>query len=275
MTVIRVNKNRNFVTISNVGVRDSRLSWKAKGILVYLLSLPDDWKVYMSELEKHASDGEKSLRSGFAELKKFGYVERIPVRQGGKIVEWETVINEIPSEDKKNKANNNKVVNPKKTNEKPINNTERVNNNTSQEDSNLKDYGENTENVEETKKQEPQKLEVVKKENRFVEFWKTYPRKVGKKKAQVKYEHVIKKYDEQMILDNLKVFVELHEVKKTAKSYIPHATTYLSGELFDNDSTKEFKSEIDSLKGVKPTNQYTKVSQPEPRYKPFDLSRIK
>ena len=48
MAVIRVEKNRNFTTMSNYHLRDKDLSLKAKGLLSQILSLPDDWD-YRSE----------------------------------------------------------------------------------------------------------------------------------------------------------------------------------------------------------------------------------
>ncbi len=57
MGIIRVEKNRNYSVINNTGLRDERLSWKAKGILAYILTLPDDWVFYREELATHAKMG--------------------------------------------------------------------------------------------------------------------------------------------------------------------------------------------------------------------------
>ena len=54
---------------------NENLSWKAKGILCYLLSLPEDWDVHWTEVAKHATDGKTSLRSGVDELKEAGYIK--------------------------------------------------------------------------------------------------------------------------------------------------------------------------------------------------------
>ena len=35
-------KDSNYSVINNTGLKDERLSWKAKGILAYALTLPDD-----------------------------------------------------------------------------------------------------------------------------------------------------------------------------------------------------------------------------------------
>lgn len=43
MAVIRVEKNKNFTTMSNYHLRDKELSLKAKGLLSQILSLPENW----------------------------------------------------------------------------------------------------------------------------------------------------------------------------------------------------------------------------------------
>jgi uncharacterized phage protein (TIGR02220 family) len=97
LSILRVEKNANYVVMNRTALNDKRLSWKAKGIMAYMLSMPDDWVFYINELTKHSTDGEKAFRSGLKELKENGYVKRKPVREGNKIVGWETIVTEIPS----------------------------------------------------------------------------------------------------------------------------------------------------------------------------------
>lgn len=97
--IIRVEKNANYVVMNRTALNDTRLSWKAKGIIAYMLSMPDDWKFYMSELVKHSTDGERAFRAGFKELQDFGYVVRKPIREGQRIKVWETVVYEVPIND--------------------------------------------------------------------------------------------------------------------------------------------------------------------------------
>ncbi|HDR3303958.1 TPA: DnaD domain protein [Bacillus anthracis] len=100
MATFRVNKDKNYTTINNTGLKDKRLSWKAKGILAYILTLPDDWFFYREELSRHAKDGLDSLRAGMKELKEYGYLKRFPVRDdNNKIIKWETIIYEVPQND--------------------------------------------------------------------------------------------------------------------------------------------------------------------------------
>lgn len=99
MSVIRVEKqNQPYTMILNDSIRDSSLSWKARGILCYLLSLPDDWQLYMEELESHATDGETALRSGIEELERGGYISKRQLRDTGtgQISGYEYVVTEAP-----------------------------------------------------------------------------------------------------------------------------------------------------------------------------------
>ncbi len=71
---IRHSKQRDYTVMNNTFLRDDKLSWKAKGLFAYILSLPEDWKIYLNELQTHATDGETSLRSAIKELTDNGYI---------------------------------------------------------------------------------------------------------------------------------------------------------------------------------------------------------
>lgn len=98
MGIMRVAKNSNYTVMNRTALNDKRLSWKAKGIMAYMLSMPDDWVFYMIELVKHSTDGERSFRAGFKELQNCGYVTRQPIREGQRIKEWETIVHEVPQD---------------------------------------------------------------------------------------------------------------------------------------------------------------------------------
>ena len=72
--ITRVKKERDFVQIDKFPLQDVKLSWRAKGLLAYMLSMPDDWQFYVNELHKHAKDGKDSTRSALKELEQFGYL---------------------------------------------------------------------------------------------------------------------------------------------------------------------------------------------------------
>lgn len=103
MTRMIKKYDNKFTIISNNAVQDNRLSWKARGIFTYLWSMPDDWNFYETEVAKHATDGRDSLRSGLAELKKYGYLKSERERlSNGRLGSSIWILNDVP----------NKVENP-------------------------------------------------------------------------------------------------------------------------------------------------------------------
>lgn len=73
---IIVNKKRDvpFTMVWN-DIWEAPLSWKAKGILGYIIGKPEGWKVRVADLvtRSHGLDGETSVRSGLKELRAAGY----------------------------------------------------------------------------------------------------------------------------------------------------------------------------------------------------------
>lgn len=100
-TIYRVVKNKNnpYVMIDRRPVDNPKLSFKAKGILVYLLSRPDGWEVSVADLIKHGTDGEAAVRSGLKELKEAGHMRYTQSRNAGRITGWLIEVFEVPSPD--------------------------------------------------------------------------------------------------------------------------------------------------------------------------------
>lgn len=97
--VIRVRKRpNNFVMLDKTFLEDDRLSFKAKGILAYLLSKPDNWKVIVGNLVKYSKDGKSAVYAGLKELKECGYYVKTPIRSedGRRISRWESTVYEMP-----------------------------------------------------------------------------------------------------------------------------------------------------------------------------------
>jgi len=85
LNIIRVKKSSNYVMLNKQFFNNKNLSLKAKGLLGYLLSLPDDWKIYVSELTQHHKDGKYSIHATINELIKNNYMHRERIRKKGKI----------------------------------------------------------------------------------------------------------------------------------------------------------------------------------------------
>lgn len=105
MAVFRIEKNKNYTSMANFHFYDKTLSWKAKGILSNMLSLPDDWDYSLAGLATLSSDGISATRSAIKELEEHGYLIRRPIRKDGKICDWEYLIFENPQEANQVKGN--------------------------------------------------------------------------------------------------------------------------------------------------------------------------
>lgn len=76
MSVFRVEKNKNYTVMANYHLRDKRLSFRARGLLSTILSLPDDWDYSVKGLVTLAKDGFDSVKTTLKELEETGYLVR-------------------------------------------------------------------------------------------------------------------------------------------------------------------------------------------------------
>jgi len=74
--IIRVPHHADYAVISNRALSDKRLSWKARGVLAYLLTKPDGWEVMVAELIGASPDGRRVIDSALDELETCGYLVR-------------------------------------------------------------------------------------------------------------------------------------------------------------------------------------------------------
>ena len=78
-SIKRKKAGNNFTILSNDFLEDKKLSLKAKGLLAYILSLPDDWKIWFEEIVQHHSDGITAVRNAWKELENEGYAQTVKV----------------------------------------------------------------------------------------------------------------------------------------------------------------------------------------------------
>lgn len=72
-SVLKHNIDKDFTVVSNVLLR-SKISAKAKGIFVQIISLPEDWEFSIAGLTTLFSDGNESIKSGIKELVNAGFI---------------------------------------------------------------------------------------------------------------------------------------------------------------------------------------------------------
>lgn len=218
MSIIKIKKRETpFVQIDKTALQDTRLSWKAKGILAYLLSLPQDWQLYIKELQEHATDGRDSTSKGINELIKIGYITREKKRDDkGHFKGYQYNVFEQPQTETPQTGNpfteNPKTDKPKTgepITENPqlliINNTNKENNNknnTNKEDNGDKSPATNPKKEVETKKQdkplaEPSKAQRLNEQliKQFKEVMEHLIAKTGRAFKIAKTDALIKRSD--------------------------------------------------------------------------------
>jgi hypothetical protein len=80
MRIHRSAHLRFFTTLGNEVLRDSRLSYCARGVLGHLLSQPDGKRDDIRTLTERTPEGRERVASAMRELEKFGYLKRTKTR---------------------------------------------------------------------------------------------------------------------------------------------------------------------------------------------------
>lgn len=98
-TIFRVAKNPEnpFVMIDKRPLENKKISWKAKGVLAYLLSRPDNWEVQLGDLLKRSPDGSYAVRHAIKELVVAGHMKkRIDRDERQKFIRFVWEVYEVP-----------------------------------------------------------------------------------------------------------------------------------------------------------------------------------
>jgi hypothetical protein len=98
---IRIKRNLHgkenpYFMMTRATAQDRELSWEARGVLCYLLSKPDDWKLQPTDLEQGCAKGR--VYRILDELIETGYIERVQQRDEntGQIRSWDYLVYESP-----------------------------------------------------------------------------------------------------------------------------------------------------------------------------------
>lgn len=192
--------NRGNYTIIQNEIFDSELPLDTMGLFMFLLSLPNDWKLNITHLRNKFGIGKDKAYRMINELIEAGYVEKEEMREGGKFSSLVYVINETPV-----------PLEPFPGFPDPVN-----------QDA----YKElNIQNTKFNKKRKNTKKEKWPKG--FSEFWKEYPNKVGKGAAIKSFEKVIA---EGTTLDELLTGLNAYKDHLEANTWLhcKHPTTWLN-----------------------------------------------
>lgn len=101
--IIRTRRQNNYTTLPNATLQNSDLSWEARGLLGYLLSLPEGWEVRVTELSRRSPAGYAKNRRIISELERARHVIRSQQRQNnGQFSDWIFDVFDTPQPDCEN-----------------------------------------------------------------------------------------------------------------------------------------------------------------------------
>lgn len=205
MSIIRSpRKDRGFTIVSNAVAQDARLSMRALGLLVRLLSRPDNWETNSTTLAAEFGVGREQMQGVLRELSGFGYMALVKERKedGTFFSRWY-----VYDEPEKEQPEHGKPAPEKPYAGEPVaNNKNRLN-------------------------KEPIQTPHTPKgaDALFDTFWKAYPSKVGKDAAKKAFAK--RKPTPELLSEMLKAIAEqktsLAWVKEDGQ-FIPHPATWLN-----------------------------------------------
>lgn len=104
-TIFRIEKNANYVVMSNHHLRNKEMSLKAKGLLSLILSLPPEWNYSLSGLCAICKESQTAMRSALKELETHNYLIRKRQKNSLGHFEYEYIVYEIPYTGNEHAAN--------------------------------------------------------------------------------------------------------------------------------------------------------------------------
>lgn len=89
----------DFTTVHNAFLRDNKLGATARGVLLTMISMPENWKFSIKGLSAILPDGERKISTALKELENRGYLIRKRIYVNGKIAEWIYLFSDEPMEE--------------------------------------------------------------------------------------------------------------------------------------------------------------------------------
>lgn len=236
-------ESSNFTIISNKVIQGLKNNLELLGFYAYLLSLPPNWVFYKNQLKETCNIGVHKLERLLKELVQMNLIALVQNRsEKGQFAHFElTVLNgdsfKINSLEEsvqpcyQNRTTENRAtdISTYKRNTLQIENKEKINISCASESD-------------------------ARVDNFFDEFWKVYPVKKNKKRTKQIWEK--KKYDEiaPLILSDIEKRKKIDHQWQNVQ-YIPHASTYLNGELWQDEIIERNPSKPKTYSSINNNNE--------------------
>jgi hypothetical protein len=224
VTRTKLSFDEKYTQVPNEWVRDERLTRRARGLLVEIMSHRVGWHVTIRSLAKVGKEGRDSIQSALNELLEHGYVRRSQGRaQAGKFAEIEYELCEpsaVSGFAGRGATVSGSTVSGKSATKKNI---------TSEDQ-----QGEDQPEVDTA-------IELIASVS-FDDFWSVWPRKVGKPTAERAWLKAVRSTPGEVIIAAAVAYRDNPGRPET--QFIPHASTWLNREGW-NDELPQRRSSSD------------------------------
>ena len=206
MSIIRSPRlESNFSVISNSVIRDNRLSYRARGVLLEILSRPDNWRVSGDSLARSGKEGRDAILTALKELRDCGYIRTVTERLPNGTFETKNYVYDTPQDVVPRPENPTTASVSQPRPEKPGSGKPGLDNQGSLEELSKKNLDTNTE---------------------FDLFWNVYPRKVAKKTAETAFAKAISHTAAGLIISGAARYAQ---DPNRVEAYTAHPATWLNG----------------------------------------------
>lgn len=267
----------SFTMVPNQILRDSRLSWGARGLMTFIVNQKPGHSLSRDELVTASPMGRKGLKTLIDELREFGYLEISQSRECGKFGA-STMVAKLPSVSHSEPLTGlPSTVAPSTVSEHTPLNTKVINNTNlppivprgddvaciteTLHTGALTDCNElgteaifeikpdtrqhwrkATEVVQTSNANAPQKLQNAPLSD-FEVFWALVPRRVGKKAAERAWRAVERRGESQDAIDGMRAYAQAFARSGTELKYVPHPSTWLNRRGWEDDLEAVFPSQ--------------------------------
>jgi hypothetical protein len=214
MIIRAARPDSGFLIVRNEVIRDDRLSLKARGLLLLILSYPDNWKTDSDTLAAACKEGRTAILSALKELREVGYMRQTKTRDDKGQITTHTYIYDYPE------SENLTPVPTRGNSASPLVAPEAG--------FPTSDNPTPKEELEKKTRRTTTTSDLV-----FEAFYRAYPRHVGKGQAQRAWKNAIKKAEPNMITEAARLFAV--SVVGKDPQYVAHPATWLNGERWADE----------------------------------------
>ena len=226
-----------YTPITNDILQSRDLTPEEKSILIYLLSMPEDWVVVKSQLFKWANFGRDSVNKAWRGLIEKGYVVSIRVfNSKGQFDGWNHVVYEEPVLDETKQTEETELLKTRESENPKVGETECRENRSSENQSlykviNIESNNYTKETIKESNNPTKGEGDALDLEEAFEQVWKAYngasTRQVGSKSEAKKKFLKLSKNELEALRVNLPIFIK-SLVGGGKADFFPNLTTYLN-----------------------------------------------